>query len=276
MKTEEPKVKCPECGGSGLKLIRMPVQEYIQRNGLVNIYGKENWDMDVGIKCPLCNGGMDIRVQQAKSSANIPETFYDKRLTDFDWNYVDDSGNAVDLTKHKGVVESFVKDYEKWDDKGLGLYIYSECKGSGKTFLASCICNELMATKAMRTRFVNASDLIKISQSGEYWSNDMYKKDPLLLLYNCKFLVIDDLGQKNCGGEWIEDLLYTLLNDRINNKKVTVITSNVKINQLPFDERITDRINSMCVPLHLPEVRRRGKDAQRVKHDFMKEIGLVI
>lgn len=266
--------QCPKCGGTGMYLFMQKASEYCKMRGVPNIY-LHDVEIPVGIKCPYCNGGFADDVIKVKKSSDIPSSFYDKRLNDFDWNvYVSDDGTSFDTSSQENGVKSFVDQFEVWEKKNMGLYIWSKTKGSGKTFLASCLCNEIMHKKAIRTRFVSASELIDIAQSGDKNANDEYKRNPMKLLHECKFLVIDDLGQKNLGGEWLEDILFKLLDDRMTNLRMTMITSNLTIQELPFNERITDRINKLCFPLHLPEICVRSKEIRESRQELLKELNL--
>lgn len=267
--------KCPKCNGSGMYLFEQKASEYAKENGLEHIYGDHDPLIWVSKKCPYCNGGFAETVNQAKKFSGIPTTFYDKRMDAFDWNiYVGDNGQVSDTTSHQNGINSFISQYDVWEKKNMGLYIWSKTKGSGKTFLASCICNELMHTKAIRTRFVSASDLIEISQSGDKNAYEENKRNPMKLLHECKFLVIDDLGQKNSGSDWMNDILFKLLDERMINSRMTLITSNLAIQELPFNERITDRINKLCFPFHLPEICVRSKEIQESRRELMKELSL--
>ena len=94
------------------------------------------------------------------------------------------------------------------------------------------------------------------------------------LLYDCKFLVIDDLGQRT-NSEWLEDILYKLFDERMRNGRLTIVTSNMSIDALPYNDRIADRLNAICLPLHLPEIRIRSKESMDKRNDFLKEMGLI-
>ena len=58
-------------------------------------------------------------------------------------------------------------------------------------------------------------------------------------------------------------------------KRITVITSNMPVEEIPFDERIKDRINKMCMPMRLPEICVRSKEARANKIDLLKKVGLM-
>ena len=268
--------KCRYCRGSGMYIFEQSASDYAKDNKLPYIYGSRNPMIWVSKKCPYCNGGFADNVNEARRFSGIPHTFYDKRMDAFDWNvYLTDDGTLYDTTKVQKAISSFITQFEIWEENCIGLYIYSKTKGSGKTFLASCICNELMNTRAMKTRFVSASDLIEIANSADKYSFDEYKRNPLKLLHECKFLVIDDLGQKNLGNEWLSDILYKMLDYRMIHKRITVITSNMPVEEIPFDERIKDRINKMCMPMRLPEICVRSKEARANKIDLLKKVGLM-
>ena len=261
--------KCPQCGGSGYVLRRMVTPES------KSIYG-EDIPVEVAMECPSCNGGHDIKVESAMKIADIPQAYYDKRYNAFDWGiYTDSEGNSIDLSKQKGFVDSFLSAFDKWEAYGLGLYIWSRTKGSGKTFLASCLCNELINKYAMRTKFVSATNLLNIAQSGNKEAFNEYERDPIALLCNCKLLVIDDLGQKNSGTEWMTDILFRITDERMNKKLITIITSNIKMSELSMDDRVVDRINKMCQPIPLPDFCVRAKESNSMKVELFKELGLI-
>lgn len=265
---------CKTCLDRGWVSVKTTMREYQIRNGLENIYGDRNDEIWTNAPCPDCRGGASGAIQNRKRNAEIPAAFYDSRMDAFSWEYIGNSGKAIDTSEAQKVVESFIAKFDTWEQNSTGLYIYSAVKGSGKTFLASCICNELIHQKQIGTRFVNANELLNISQSGDRSSMDKYKREPLQLLKDCKLLVIDDLGQKNGQTSWLEDILYPILDDRMNKGRITIVTSNYSIDNLPLDERITDRINSMCYPLRLPDVKMRAKEAQSKRSKLMEEVGI--
>lgn len=266
--------KCPKCGGDGMYIFEQKASEYAKERGVPNIYKNDPY-IWVSKKCPYCNGGLDEAAKQVKKFSGIPTTFYNKRMSAFDWDiYIDDNGKIVSTANQQKGINSFIEQFEVWEEENIGLYIYSKTKGSGKTFLASCVCNELMSRKAIKTRFVSASDLIEVSQSGDKDSPDEYKRNPIKLLHDCKVLVIDDLGQKNTGGDWLEDILFKLLDDRMINKRMTIITSNLAIQELPFNERIIERVNKLCMPCHLPEICVRSKEITESRQALWKKLDL--
>lgn len=260
--------KCPECKGSGMIVVEMSTEESRE------VYGDDRL-IGYAVPCPSCNGGHIGRVQAVKQSANIPNAFYDSTMKDFDWNiYKNDDGSSISLAKQKEIIDSFIEKFNVWEKRGIGLYIYSGMKGSGKTFLASCICNELISRYPMRTRFVSASSLIDIAKSATK-DGDKYERDPLKLLCDCKLLVLDDLGQKQTGGEYLGDILFRIMDERMQKKLITIVTSNIFIGQLQIDDRVTDRINKLCTPIPLPDYCVRAKQSKDEQISLFKELGII-
>lgn len=253
---------CPMCNGGGWVIVKKSTARTKEVYRSDDLY-------EYAEPCPHCKGGEAQRVTDIRERANIPATFYDASIENFKWDvYLDDKGNTIDLSRQKKFVDSFIQDYEKWSSKGIGFYIYSKVRGSGKTFLASCICNSLMVKYQISTKFVSASSLIDLSkQEGG--------KNPIDVLCECRLLVLDDIGQKTTGEEWMNDLLFKIIEARYQKKLVTLFTSNMRCNELRVDDRITSRIDKMTQNIPLPEYSFRSKASADEKREFYKEMGLI-
>ena len=274
--------RCPVCKGTGIESVQamelMDIDREKYRETIelhIATYGTINFPTNgYGIPCRRCNGGHSQRVKVARERANIPSSFYNSYIEDFKTDvYMDSKGEKIDITKTINAVKDFIGNFDKWDKEGLGLYIYSGMKGSGKTFLASCICNSLLRKYPVGTRFVSASNLLNLSKQSD--SSGNYENDPISLLCNCKCLVLDDLGQKNCGSEWLNDVLFQIIDSRYQKGLVTIYTSNVKISNLELDDRVVDRINKTSFQLCLPEYCVRAREANEKKLEFLKARGLL-
>ena len=141
----------------------------------------------------------------------------------------------------------------------------------GKT----AICNSLMNQNAIRARFVSATELLDIAQSGDKSSEDEYKKNPIKKLCDCKLLVLDDIGMKKTGNEWMNEELFKIIDSRMTQGLVTIITSNQKPDELNVDDRIIERIQKMTVVIELPEYNVRSKEAHAKKIEFFRSVGLI-
>jgi DNA replication protein DnaC len=88
-------------------------------------------------------------------------------------------------------------------------------------------------------------------------------------------LVIDDLGQQKSAENWLDDILFRIIDARYQNKRVTIITSNIELQKLRLDDRVSDRLNKMCQTIPLPDFSYRQKESKKKKVDFFKEMGLM-
>lgn len=111
-------------------------------------------------------------------------------------------------------------------DKGLfitGTY------GVGKTYLASCIANEIIQNKntVVFGTLIQLLDYIKDT----YKDSAVSDKEYLNLYSSVDLLIIDDLGKEK-PTEWVLEKLFLIVNNRYNNYLPIVITTNYNRNQL--------------------------------------------
>lgn len=205
----------------------------------------------------VLSGEADFRKERAK----IPKEYSDLYAKDFDWScYADEPESVI---KAKDIVNKFITKQEELRNKGMGLYIYSTTKGSGKTMLACCILNEISKRYIGSVKFVNALDFLEMTKKGFNYDNPDVEA-----LYICKTLVIDDIGVQ-MDKEWVNTVFYRLINDRYNNNKITIYTSNVAVSDLKMDDRIIDRIDSTSFSIHLPEISVRRMKFQTEKEKIL-------
>ena len=246
--------ECKTCHGTGYIVRQVTESEVYENPSLV----------PVAFSCPDCNGGLDARARRNRELSGIPEIFDDAYLDSFRWDaYETDTG------KQEKIISSFVEDFNKWRREGMGLYIFSKTRGAGKTRLACSIMNELVSTYGLRGKFIVVSDILdRIKQA------DLNKKDnPLNVLMDTDILIADDIGSKS-GNEWLNDTLFRLLDARMNRRKVTIFTSNVKLEELKLDDRVVDRINRASLQFPIPEVSVRARQAKEHKKEFLRMMGI--
>lgn len=255
---------CPTCKGSG----------YIERNITTEetqkVYG-DNYEVCYAVPCPACNGGQQKLANEVIQRSKIPSLYYDKRYEDFNWNiYKDSNGKSIDTRKHKSYVDDFILNFSEWKTRNLGLYIYSQMRGTGKTLLASCICKELMQRYATRTKFISVATLIdeakKPISDVDIPFMDIVKKSEVL--------VLDDMGATS-DNKWLNNLLFEILDYRYVNGLVTLITSNKEQGNVSTDDRIVDRVYSITQAIPLPNCPLRQIEAVSKKADFLRERGLL-
>ena len=166
-------------------------------------------------------------------------------------------------------LKRMLEDTDKWVKEGLGVGIYGEVKGSGKSLILSAFCNELLE-KDYTVKFVNQIELLdRIKASWEREKGETREKESQIFdeLKSVDILAIDELGF-NDNKSWLNDKMYSIINNRYENKKPIIYTSNKPIKEMQFDERIVSRLKQMVNEVEYVEQDVRGMDAITNKLDY--------
>lgn len=197
-----------------------------------------------------------------KVRSMIPFNFIGLKGKDFNWDIY-----GKDIKKAKNYVNNFILKFEQFREHGMGLYIYSATKGSGKTMLSCCILNEISDRYPISVKFINALDLLEMTKQS-YKGDEPEELKPL---YTSSVLVVDDIGVQ-MARDWINTVFYRLINVRYTDRLITIYTSNAATEDLKMDERIIDRIGSTTYLVELPEVPVRHMKQEQEKERIFDKI----
>ena len=178
-----------------------------------------------------CQG--DLRRRQRIAAARIPRRYFHCRLRKFD-----DGGNTV-LATAKRRVSDFV---DGWLPRVnvRGLLLTGGC-GSGKTHLAVAALVEIIHSgKPGRVLFSNFQDLIQEIQASFDPDAAVGKAEILRPLLEADLLVLDELGSQK-PTQFVQDVLYYVINSRYNDERTTIFTTNFADD---LTERIGERLRS--------------------------------
>lgn len=239
--------KCPVCGGTGWETFYRDEE----------FYGGEKTEF--AKPCEKCKG-----IMRSKDLTGVPDQFRDADIGKFNFEKY-----HVNMEKIKKLALSVVKDFDKWEAAGKGLYLWSETPGSGKTFLSCCIAKSIMIKHDKQMRFITAPDYI--AAVGENYKRDRGERDETEVYRKCKVLVLDDIGAQK-SGEWQSQEIFRLVNQRMSEGNVTFFTSNVKPQNLNLESRTIDRITRMSVVLGMPEESIRLIEAREEQDRFLKDV----
>ena len=136
------------------------------------------------------------------------------------------------IEKNKKVFEKAQRYCEKFDElriNGVGL-MFTGSFGTGKTHLAAAITNRLIH-KGIPVIFGSLTSLLskfKDSYQGEIKQSESAIID---LYSNVDLLIIDDLGKEKIS-DWVLGKLFEIINNRYENDRPVVITSNYSLDEL--------------------------------------------
>ena len=221
--------------------------------------------------CPICkdlewvydkttNTAIPCRCQEQKRMdrrikfGNLPETLKNATFENFKTEYYTSDTSKQYIAYALKQIKVWVQESERFMEQGVGLYIYSNAKGSGKTRIVASLANCLMLEKNIPVKFMTTLQIIQEIKNS--WDEDNGSESRLLdSLATVKVLIVDDLGVEMHSGKknWVEDKFYHIINERILRKLPTIYTSNIVIDELPYQERIISRIEGSSIKITFPE-----------------------
>lgn len=237
----------------------------------------KNWSTNEE-KMKECQCRLDQYHLKKLTIANIPEEFKGTTIASFDISLYQTVESKERAASAKRVAANFVKNFPTLREQGKGLYFYSYEKGSGKSRLTASILNALCklydsedsSLKVLYSSAINLLDEIK-----KTFGKDSKVNASTLIerIKQSDVLVIDDIGVENVT-PWVEEIFTSILEFRLNNKKVTLFTSNLSIDELDQkykEGRVSSRIEKMAFPIYMPDEKVRSHLAKR-ENETLQEI----
>lgn len=239
---------CPVCGGSGWETYNP---------GEILGYGVPQ---DYVKPCSRCRAQ-----RRMQDETGVPPQFRAADLGKFGFeSYSHDMGNLRKIT------EDFLRNYqERWEKSGKWLYLWSKTPGSGKTFLACCLGKSVMIKYDLRMCFTTVPDYL--AKVGESYKRQQGECDESAVYRECDLLIFDDIGTQK-SGEWQQQEVFRIINERLNAGKIIILTSNMCPEDLNLDNRTIDRIMKKSVVLQMPEESIRRREAKEEQEDFLRDI----
>lgn len=245
--------KCPKCKGTGyIWSVGTNGNEYV-------------------IPCE-CRA---LMIMQSKLEfADIPPKFRSYTVESFDLSLYQSPKAREMAEMAKTLCANYVRSFREiqTEAKGKGLYLYSQAKGSGKTRMAASIANEIIKKYMISVKFATAIQILdEIKMSWHRTDNDGGEQEFLQEIIRVPVLVIDDVGVERSTA-WADEKFYSIINGRMNQNQVTIYTSNRKMEDLTFDDRLISRIIGMALPVPFPEESVRTHLAKTENKDLYQKL----
>ena len=219
---------CRECG--------KPRQKQFVFNGRV-------WTPDIPCLCQekvrqQAEAAVKQRDQMADISRMRISGLQDKNLLQS--TFAKDLGfNASAMRKAK----QYVEHWEEMKRNNAGMMLLGDT-GTGKTFMAGCIANRFIS-RGYSVVYQSAYKLFQFMEDYKFNRVERNAESGLFeRIYNADLLIIDDLGTE-FSTAYTCSVLFDILNTRLLNKKSTVISSNLNLDNLI--KKYTDRVSSRII-----------------------------
>lgn len=144
------------------------------------------------------------------------------------------------------IVKNYVDNFETFYKSNRGLLFWGTV-GTGKSYAAACIANELLNRKipVVMTSFVKVLQVIQdnIENETEFVNR----------LCAARLLIIDDLGTER-NTDYALEKVYNVIDSRYRTGKPLILTTNLNLQDMQMTQdiryqRIYDRIFEMCHPV---------------------------
>ena len=249
-----PAYRCEKCRDTGWEMVKEP---------------------DGHEFCRECSCGylQRYRLNGRLKFATIPKEFEGQTVDNFQTDCYSTAANRELAAMAQTIAKRYVEKFDEIQETGKGLYFYSRVKGSGKTRLAVSIAHDLIEKKFIQAKFattIQILDQIKATWGG-ISKNEESEQKLIHDIVSVPVLVIDDIGVEAVK-DWINERFYNILNGRMIEKRVTIFTSNCKIEELNFDDRITNRIVKMALPVQFPDESIRTAIARKENDDLLDRL----
>lgn len=143
--------------------------------------------------------------------------------------------------QNKDEIENIIKNLQNIKKTKFNTILFSGATGTGKTFLSKCFAKSACQNQIL-TRFYSSSEINKLFCQAHFHID---KLDSILFdLIDPEVLIIDDFGAEAKYKNITTEYFLNLLNERQSKNKITLITTNLTLNDIKqtYNERFLSRI----------------------------------
>lgn len=191
-----------------------------------------------------------IEIRRIRDSSMMDSKFQDARFSSY--SIVNQNRKVYQIAK------KYTDNFSQMLKDNQGLIFWGPV-GTGKSFTAACIANDLIDKQIP----VIMTSFVKILQNLSNWDESKY----ISLLNSASLLILDDLGTER-NTDYALEKVYNVVDSRSREKKPMILTTNMTLNEMLEVEdvrykRIYDRIFEICLPVEVSGVSFRKIAAEQ-------------
>lgn len=217
------------------------------------------------VKGQMCSCFIKELNRLSAVESNLSQRLAKETFKNFRLDYYPEEGGSRSPRAVMTKVFNLCKNYaDTFGDNSANLF-FNGPTGLGKTFLSSCIAGEVIS-KGYSVIYDSAQNIIDAFEAYKFGKPDA--PDSLDKYSECDLLIIDDLGTEFIT-QYSLSVIYTLLNNRINSHKATIVSSNINGEQMDsyYPKSIVSRLSGefMTVPFMGTDIRTAKNGRSRKK-----------
>ena len=174
-----------------------------------------------------------------------------------------------DNEKIRVICNRYINLFDDFYRDNQGLLFWGDV-GTGKSFAAACIANELIekGTSVLMTSFSRILSIIRQGADEE--------KNILNQISQNRLVIFDDFGAER-STEYAMEKIFDIIDQRYRAKKPMIITTNLKFSEMKSEEdmryrRLYDRIFEVCFPVEFKTTRSWRKEQANEKYVRTKRL----
>ena len=216
----EPKFECKRCEDTGYINGNIRCSCFTQK--VVNITYKQN-----------------NMLKLKDENFNVFDIAYFSNKPDRE-KYQSEKSPLENIEEIKKIAKTFCDNINDPKQKNL---LFVGKAGTGKTFMSSCIANEIV-NKGYTVLYQTAPLLMDMLLEAKFASlRDEMKREQYSNVFDVDLLIIDDLGTENLNNMKFTEL-FNIINTRLLKDKKTIISTNLSLAELAaeYDDRVMSRL----------------------------------
>ncbi len=204
----------------------------------------------------MCDCMRRALVEAGYESSGLGGLIRTQSFENFSLDYYKVGGNVERMRQDVQRMKAFAQEFDRDTYRN---YLFLGGTGLGKTHLSTAVAKTVIE-RGFDVLYVTAVGMIRDFNAKQFDKGEGMKNDPDRYA-EAELLIVDDLGAE-ITNHFTVSCLYTLINQRINNRKCTIINTNLSFREL--EARYGERIGSRLLGEYAP-VMFAGTDIRRQK-----------